>query len=299
MDIDKIKQISPKIWGIVNITPDSFSDGGLFLNPEKAYSHIEKLLNEGADFIDIGSASSRPSSDFITAEEEWNRLEPLFNLIAEKDKHLFSKISVDTWSSYVAQKALERNVFCINDISACRWDTGLLDVLVEYKPYYVLMYSEGQPKTMQEKINIKDNEIIDKTYSFFEKQLEKLDKVGFPKEKIMLDVGIGFGKTLEQNILLLNAEETFLRFGIPLYSGVSRKTWLRNLFSLTTQEQESKEKGKYSFLKKGENAQLMIEDLDRLTANASLLLLQKGYLHHRVHNVKYTRQAFDLYSILM
>lgn len=262
---------APKIWGIVNSTPDSFSDGGLFIRAENAYTHIEKLIADKANYIDIGAASSRPNAPFISEEEEWNRLRPLFEIIEEKNPSLFSRISVDTWRAGVAKKVLEKNVFCINDISAFQWDESLLDVLLEYKPYYVLMHCRGTPKTMQENTQYKD--IVEDVYSFFEERISLLDKLGFPKEKIILDLGIGFGKSLKQNFELLNAADHFLKLGLPLMAAVSRKSCLRDLLSLERTD---------------------ISKLDEASANASLLLAQKGFIHHRVHNARAVSQAFCL-----
>ncbi len=267
----------PKIWGIINITPDSFSDGGLFLNAENAYVHAEKLIHDGADYLDIGAASSRPNAEFICEEEEWQRLEPFFNLIEEKNKELFARLSVDTWRASIAQRALEKGVFCINDISALQWDRGdktLLDVLLEYKPYYVLMHCHGTPQNMQCVQNLaKYNNVVDTVLSFFEERLSLLQKSNFPMEKVILDVGIGFGKNLEQNLALLNAGKKFSSLGFPLMSAISRKSWLRELLSI---EKEN------------------IKELDTATTNASLLLHKQGFLHHRVHNVKEHKRAFCL-----
>ncbi len=271
----KINKIfAPKIWGIVNCTPDSFSDGGLFMDTQKAYAQMLKLFEDGADYVDIGAASARPSSDFISAEEEWERLEPLFNMIEENRPDLFAKISVDTWRASVAQKVLERNIFCINDISGFQsiWgEDAFLDVLVQYKPYYVLMHCQGLPQNMQDHTEYAD--VVDTVYSFFEERLNLLSKAGFPTEKVILDPGIGFGKNLEQNLALLNATEKFEKLGLPLMAGISRKSWLRLLLEI---EKEN------------------IVELDNATANASLLLAKNGFLHHRVHNVKLCRHAFHL-----
>ncbi len=280
MTVTKENNINaPKLWGIVNCTPDSFSDGGLFLDAKKAYAQIEKLIEEGADYIDIGAASSRPSSEFISAEEEWQRLEPLFDVIEENNKSLLSKISVDTWRADVAQKVLERNIFAINDISACMWEENLLEKLVEHKPYYVLMHCKGKPQDMQE--NTTYNNVVDAVCAFFENRLELLQKVNFPLEKVILDPGIGFGKNLEQNLDLMNSGERLSSFGIELMAGISRKSWIKQtLFSKNIIENKEES--------------LNITDLDCATACASLLLFKKGFKHHRVHDIKKCKQFFML-----
>ncbi len=276
---------APKFWGIVNVTPDSFSDGGLFYSTKNALEQIDNLKNEGAHYIDIGAASSRPSSDFISAEEEWQRLEPLFEEIEARDRGLFSCISVDTWRAKVAQKVLEKKVFCINDISAFSWDADLLDVLVQYKPYYVLMHCKGTPQNMQTEAHYEN--VVKEVYAFFEQKLEILDKAGFPKERVILDVGIGFGKTLEQNLALMKvkAGNVFASLGCPLMAAVSRKSWLRELFSLPKPLDASQIKGQRKIL-------------DRLTSVASLQLNKNGFTHHRLHNVKIAKEAFELEQYL-
>ncbi len=274
---------APIFWGIVNITEDSFSDGGLFSTPDKALKQFLLLKEKGADIIDIGAASSRPSSEFISAQEEWQRLKPLFDLLEENDNKLFSSVSVDTWRAEVAQKVLEKNVSYINDISAFSWDPSLLDVLVQYKPYYVLMHCLGTPQNMQ--ISPNYTNVVDEVFAFFEAKLERLDKAGFPLEKVILDPGIGFGKTLEHNLALMQAGEKFLSLGQELMAAVSRKSWLRDIFSIQKASLESEIKGQRKVL-------------DRLTSIASLSLHKKGYTHHRVHNVEIVKQAFTLESFL-
>ncbi len=280
MTIEKNNNITinaPIFWGIVNITPDSFSDGGLFYSAKNALEQIYHLKNEGAHYIDIGAFSSRPNNDFISAEEEWQRLEPLFEQIDLRDKDLYSCLSIDTWRADIAQKALEKNIFCINDISAFSWDEGLLDVLVHYKPYYVLMHCTGKAEDIH--IPAQSENIVEDVYAFFAHKLELLEKRGFPKEKILLDPGIGFGKNLEQNLALMNAGARFAQLGCPLMAAVSRKSWLRELFSLKKAVESSQIKGQRKVL-------------DRLTSIASLSLNKHGFKHHRLHNVAITRQAF-------
>ncbi len=262
---------APKIWGIVNITPDSFSDGGLFLEKESAHSQCLKLIQDGADYLDLGAASSRPTSEFISPEEEWARLEPVLSSIENSDKTLLNKISVDTWRADVAKKVLEKNIFCINDISAFQWEPELVEVLSHYKPYYVMMHCQGTPDTMQQ--NIQYDDVVDTVFSFFEERLNILQKANFPIEKVILDPGIGFGKNLEQNLALMNAGEKFSTLGLPLMAAVSRKSWLRLLLSIEPSS---------------------TQELDSMTACASVLLQQKNYIHHRVHNVQATKQALLL-----
>ncbi len=278
MTINNIQDNAPKIWGIINITPDSFSDGNMYYKPEKAYIHMQELNKEGAHFFDVGAASSRPFAPFIEEEEEWQRLKPFFDVIQKEDKNFLSRISVDTWRASVAEKALERGVFCINDISGFRWDKKLLEVLIEYQPYYILMHSLDIPAKMQKNIEErKDKNIVQTVYNFFEERLEILEKNAYPKEKIILDIGIGFGKTVEQNFELLNAAEKFIPFGYSLMSAISRKSLLSNFLDVD----------------KKNNI-----ELDRASAIMSLLLEKQGFKHHRVHNVRAIAQAFALDSKL-
>ncbi len=275
---NKILDNASKIWGIINITPDSFSDGALYFEPEKAFAHLLELDKTGADFFDIGAASSRPFAPFISEEEEWQRLEPFFALVRAERKELFSRISVDTWRASVAKKALEAGVFCINDISGFRWDEGLLEVLLEYQPYYILMHSLGVPETMQENIEEKQSkDIVETVFKFFEDRLAILDKRGFSREKIILDVGIGFGKTPEQNIELLRASKKFSSFNLPLMSAISRKSVLSKTFNIDKDN---------------------TVELDRATTICSLLLNKQGFTQHRIHNVKALVQAFAMEKTL-
>ncbi len=278
MTINSIHNNAPKIWGIINITPDSFSDGNMYFDAQNAYKHMLELDKDNAHFFDIGAASSRPFAPFIEEEEEWQRLEPFLKLVSKENKSYLKRISVDTWRASIAQKALEEGVFCINDISGFSWDKNMLDVLINYKPYYILMHSLDVPAKMQENIEIKQSKDIVKTvYSFFEEKLEILYKNNFPKEKIILDVGIGFGKTVEQNFELLNAHEVFTSLSYPLMSAISRKSLL----------------SKFLNIEKKNNI-----ELDNASAIMSLLLYKKGFTHHRVHNVGAIAKAFALDSKL-
>ncbi len=255
---------APKFWGIVNITPDSFSDGGLFLDSHKALEQAKSLLyNNGAHFIDIGAASSRPSAGFISEEEEWARLEPFLNLAESNNKEIFPQLSLDTWRASIAEKAMKKGINIINDISAFNWDNRLLDVLLEHQPYYVLMHCKGKPDTMQDEPKYAC--VVDEVYAFFEEKLNVLIKKGFPREKIILDQGIGFGKTQEHNKALLEASEKFLEFDLPLMAAISRKSLIRHLYSINAND---------------------INALDEATAQYTHALIQKGYTHHRVHNVQ-------------
>ncbi len=273
---NKTQNNAPKFWGIVNITPDSFSDGGLFFHANDALKQARLLVENGADFIDIGAASSRPTSGFISAEEEWARLEPIFNLLSqEENKDILAITSLDTWRAEVAKKALIKGIPIINDISAFEWECNLLDVILEYQPYYVLMHCKGKPDTMQDAPHYAN--VVDEVYAFFEKKINLLEQKGFPRNKIILDQGIGFGKTVEHNSSLLNAADKFLEFNLPIMAAISRKSILRNIFNIKPEEKEL---------------------LDKATAITTAHLYNKGYIHHRVHNVHVCKQHLDMAQTL-
>ncbi len=209
--------------GIINITPDSFSDGGECLTIETAYNKCINLLKTGADILDIGGESSRPGSLQISCDEEEQRVLPLVKKIIENNPEVL--ISIDTTKSVVAKKSLQLGAKIINDISCFSFDDQMISVLEEYKPVVVIMHMLGSPETMQ--ISPCYNDVVNEIYDFFIEKIRKLEKLNI--KKIFLDPGIGFGKRVSDNLEILNRLSDFKSLGYPLFIGLSRKSFLGKL----------------------------------------------------------------------
>ena len=209
----------PLIMGIVNVTPDSFSDGGKFLNPEKAISHALRLERQGADIIDVGGESSRPGSDPIELEQEIRRIVPVIQGIRKKSNIV---ISIDTYKATIADEALRSGANWVNDISGLRFDSAMVKVVKNWKCPVVVMHMKGQPKTMQLKPFYHD--VLTELLDFFRERIQYLNGKGI--SKLILDPGIGFGKRLEDNLNILSSLEEFKSFGLPILIGTSRKSFI-------------------------------------------------------------------------
>ncbi|MDR9419748.1 dihydropteroate synthase [Gracilimonas sp.] len=216
----KLSGNSPQIMGILNATPDSFSDGGRYLDVSRAMDRIYIMIKNGADIIDIGGESTRPGSDPVSVQEELDRVMP----ILEKAIPVFKKVdfSIDTSKYEVAKKALESGVKIVNDVSGLQKEPRLADLCGEFDAIYVLMHSQGDPKTMQK--NPQYSDVVKDVVTFFEKQLTEAKKRG--AHKIILDPGIGFGKTLEHNLRLIAHLDKFRKFSLPILVGASRKSMI-------------------------------------------------------------------------
>lgn len=210
------------VMGIVNVTPDSFSDGGLSLDPAQALQHALRQMDEGAAIVDVGGESTRPYSDPVSETEELRRVLPVVEAIL-RDRPA-SAVSVDTYKAGVAARALEAGALIVNDVSACRFEPQLLDVLVQHKPGYVLMHSQGTPKTMQ--VEPRYGDVVVDVLDFFETNLARLVRAGLPEDRVVLDPGIGFGKNVEHNIQLIRSLDAFSSLGRPVFMGLSNKSFL-------------------------------------------------------------------------
>ncbi|KAF0232499.1 MAG: dihydropteroate [Desulfovibrionaceae bacterium] len=217
------------VMGIVNVTPDSFSDGGLSFDPAQALQHALQQMDEGAAIVDVGGESTRPFSDPVTESEELHRVLPVIEAILRERPD--AAVSVDTYKAGVALRALQAGALIINDVSACRFEPQLLDVLVQHKPGYVLMHSQGTPKTMQ--VEPRYDDVVADVLDFFEKSLARLVRAGLPEDRVVLDPGIGFGKNIEHNLQLIRKLENFSSLGRPVLMGLSNKSFLG---ALTGQE---------------------------------------------------------------
>jgi len=207
-----------QVIGILNVTPDSFYDGGLYYSIDSACARAIQMVDEGCDWIDIGGESTRPGSEPVGKEEEQRRILP----VLERLQNLPVPISVDTYRADTARRALEYGVSMVNDISAFRLDPELVEVVAEAQCKYVLMHMQGTPKTMQIAPRYKD--VVSDICYFFEERLNFAEKHGVKIENIWLDPGFGFGKTVEQNLTILRRIKDFFQFGLPVLIGTSNKS---------------------------------------------------------------------------
>jgi dihydropteroate synthase len=209
------------VMGVLNVTPDSFSDGGNFFSQEKAVQHALQMERDGADLIDIGAESTRPGSAGITAEEEWNRLAPVLFALRERLK---IPISVDTRKSEIAAKAVESGAEIINDVSGLKHDPRIAEVAARLRVPLVLMHMRGEPQTMQQKPFARD--VLKDVNSGLRESLKIARKAGVKNSQIILDPGIGFGKSYAQNYELLGRLPELAKLGFPLLVGTSRKSFI-------------------------------------------------------------------------
>jgi dihydropteroate synthase len=224
----------PFIMGIVNITPDSFSDGGSYFSPEQAVAHGLRLAAEGADIIDIGGESTRPGAAPVSAAEEAERVLPV---IAELAANIDVPLSIDTTKAEVARKALAAGAEMVNDVSALCFDPEMGDVVAAGRVPVVLMHMRGTPRTMQHDIHYQS--LIDDIREFLEQRIEYAASVGIALEKIIIDPGIGFGKSIEKdNLSILKNLAAFTALGRPVLVGTSRKGFIGKLLGTPVHERE-------------------------------------------------------------
>ncbi|MBI2269807.1 MAG: dihydropteroate synthase [Bacteroidetes bacterium] len=209
--------------GILNITPDSFFDGGRYANEKSIIAHVEKMLDEGASIIDIGANSTRPGAMEVSENEELKRLLPVIKNLRKRYDRVI--ISADTFRSGIARKAIEAGADIINDISGGTMDNNMFATVADIKAPYILMHIQGTPKTMQ-----KDPQyinVVEEVKSFFQKKIQQLNSSGI--QQIIIDPGFGFGKTLNYNFALLKNLKEFRSFGYPVLAGLSRKSMINKV----------------------------------------------------------------------
>ncbi len=264
----KLDLSRPRIMGIVNVTPDSFSDGGKFFDKEKAIEHAFQLISEGADIVDIGGESSRPGSEPISEEEEERRVIPVIEAVRKESD---IAISIDTTKSEIARKAISAGADMINDISALKLDDQMVGVAFMYEIPVILMHMKGTPKTMQDQPEYAD--CIDEIMEFFRERTFYCRDNGIAADKIMIDPGIGFGKRLEDNIEILRTLDEFVETGYPVVLGASRKSFITKITGQRTRADK------------------------RIggSLGAALIGLQKGCQIFRVHDVAETIEAFEVF----
>ena len=263
----KNKKIS--IFGILNVTPDSFSDGGTNLNLSEAVLNAQKMVNDGASFIDVGGESTRPGAKPVSAHEEISRVIPVVQRLSFKKIDL----SLDTRNSSTMEFGITSGVKIINDVSGLINDSRSLDVVKKYATPVVIMHMPGTPQTMMKKN--KYNDVILDVYDFLKERIKFLTQSGLKKENIIVDPGIGFGKDYIQNIKIIKNLSVFHSLGVPLMLGVSRKRFIESISSNSNPQQR----------------------LGGTTA-ATLLALTQGIKIHRVHDVQQINQALIVFERL-
>lgn len=216
------------IMGILNITPDSFSDGGLFIEVDKAVTHAKQMVEEGADIIDIGGESTRPGSDTISDDEELKRIKPIITRLI---KEVNVPISIDTYKPKVVEECLKLGAHLVNDITGLR-NKEMMNVVAEYKVPVVIMHMKGMPKNMQENPAYED--VVNEIKEFFSDRIIEARKTGI--NDIIIDPGIGFGKTTKHNLQILKRLSEFKSLGYPILVGPSRKSFIGNITGLSVNE---------------------------------------------------------------
>jgi dihydropteroate synthase len=259
----------PNIMGILNLTPDSFSDGGKFNKKEIGISHAKNLFKSGADIVDVGGESTRPGSKPVSKKEEWNRIKDIIKSISKK-----IPLSLDTRKSEIMNKGIQVGVKLINDVSGLSYDPKTVEVLQESKASFVIQHSQGAPEKMQKNPKYK-NELLD-IYDFFEKKIKFLISMGIKHNNIMIDPGIGFGKNLKHNMNLIRSVSIFHTLGFPILLGLSRKRFIKDL--------------------SGKN-----DSKERLggTVASSLYAIMQGVQVIRIHDVNELRQSIKVFKELI
>ncbi len=245
----------PHIMGILNVTPDSFSDGGNYFDKDKAIEHALQMIKEGAEIIDVGGESTRPGADAVPVEEELERVIPVITAIKAKEPQ--TVISIDTTKSKVAEEAIKAGASIVNDISGFSFDEQTLEVIKKYNVTYILMHIKGTPRTMQK--NPEYEEPVSEIYDFLTQKISRLVDLGIGK--IIIDPGIGFGKRLFDNYEIINRLDEFKGLGFPILIGLSRKSFLGNSLGLK------------------------IDERDTITSVAEAISVSKGARFIRTHNV--------------
>lgn len=223
----------PLIMGVINVTPDSFYDGGCYLDAAAAVAHAVRLEEEGADLLDVGAESTRPGAHVVGEAEEHRRAIPVVTAMA---KAVTVPISIDTSKATVACAALDAGAVLVNDITALRGDPAMVDVVVRARAGIVLMHMQGTPRTMQQAPHYDD--VVEEVSAFFEERIRFATAHGIVRRQIILDPGIGFGKLLAHNLALLAQLRRFLQFECPLLVGVSQKGFLGQLLDRPVQERQ-------------------------------------------------------------
>jgi len=257
------------VMGILNVTPDSFSDGGKFYDIDSALKHAEEMIKEGADIIDVGGESTRPYAESVSVDEELRRVVPVIEAIRKEFQDI--PISIDTYKSKVAEEAINAGADIINDISGLRFDPLMIDIAKKFDVPVVVMHIKGTPKDMQKNPEYKD--LMRELLEYFESRINFLNSVSI--NKIIIDPGIGFGKTFEHNLEILNKLNEFTIFNLPILVGLSRKSFIGYFLDGRPPE-------------------------DRLygTIASNMLALMKGASILRVHDVLQHKDAIRMFKAI-
>ena len=256
----------PNIMGVLNLTPDSFSDGGKFNTSKKGLKHALEMFNSGANIIDIGGESTRPGSKIVDDKTEWKRIEKIIKYLSKK-----IPISLDTRKSEIMRKGIKYGVKIINDVSGLNYDSETINILKKYKIPFVIQHSQGTPQNMQNQPKY-ENELLD-IYDFFEKKINYLEKIGIKHKNIIIDPGIGFGKILKHNINLISNISIFHSLGFPILVGNSRKRFIKEIAGKNNSE-------------------------DRIggTIASSIYLMMQGVQILRIHDVNELLQSIKVFK---
>ena len=269
----KIKNLNlkkvPLLMGIINLTPDSFSDGGKYNTVKKSYMRAKKLIEEGCDLLDIGGESTRPGSKIIDENKEWNRIAKPLKMISKLNKF----ISVDTRKKAVMENSYKLKVNLINDISGLEHDKKTLPFLKKTNIPFVIHHIQGTPQNMQK--NPKYKNVVLDIYDYFENKLSKVRALGINHNNIILDPGIGFGKNIVHNKSLIKNISIFHSLGYPLLVGVSKKKFIKDICG------KNDSKNRYGG-----------------TISSSLFLMKRGVQIFRIHDINEIKQAFKVYNFL-
>lgn len=263
---DVNSKTNTKLVGILNVTQNSFSDGGEYYDIQAATEHLHKLISDGADVIDIGAESTKPGAKEVSAEEQLNKLIPILEYIKENDTNI--PVSIDTRNSEVAQKCIELGASFINDVSGFDYDNKMADVIAKYPDVKIIVqHSKGTPEVMQN--NPQYDNLMDEIYKSLKSKVDFAISKGIKKDNIIIDAGIGFGKTREQNFEIIHRWKEFKTIGCPVMLGVSRKSLL-NIPDASNEE----------------------KDLYTLSLNS--ILLNDGIDYIRIHNVKIHKKLQEI-----
>lgn len=257
------------VMGIINVTPDSFSDGGQFIDKDKAVSHALEMIENGVDIIDIGGESTRPGSEPVSESDELNRVIPVIKEILKRKPD--AVLSIDTTKARVAEEALKSGALIVNDISGGTFEPEIFNVVKEFNAAIILMHIKGKPKTMQSSPIYSD--VVSEVYGYLAKQTHIASSKGI--DKIIVDPGIGFGKRTEDNLTIIERLEDFKSLGFPIMIGLSRKSFIGNILNLP------------------------IEDRDDATNALNSFAISKGARIIRTHNVKLAVQTCKLFNTMI
>jgi dihydropteroate synthase len=259
---------TPKVMGILNLTPNSFFDGGKYTNEEEIVKQVQKMLSEGATFIDIGAYSSKPNAEYVSTEEEIERIVPIIDVLVQQFPDIL--ISIDTFRSKVAEACIQKGAALINDISAGKLDDTMLDIIAKYNVPYVMMHMRGTPQTMSTLTQYDD--VVREVLMYFSERIAAARSLGI--NDLIIDPGFGFAKTLEQNYEVLQQMELFKQLNVPVLAGISRKSMIYKVLNCSAQE-----------------------SLNGTTA-LNAIALSKGASIVRVHDVKEAMECITLFNAM-